>query len=395
MKKKLLAAGGVILSCLISSEARADSFTGLNIFGDSLVDAGNLFNTSDALFSPLGLPAIPPSPPYDQKNSNGPIWVENLGDALGLSPTLVSDLVLNPTTTPPPTQGINFAFSGALSSEAHILDDDLQFFATVFPEFQSVVDNSPFLGFEDQLDIFTALSTVFPVDPNALNIIWVGANDYNEAFFNPTSLGGVSLEELPNIVTDNIIDGITRLSDLGAQEFLVVNLPDIGEAPFADFLDAGSPLDIPEILNGLTFAHNELLSAKLDIFGTSRPDTTITTLDVNTLFADILAAPDEFGLANVTESCLINFQPGFVFDGICDNPDEFLFWDDTHPTTAAYTLVSDLALATLNEHTAPTAASVPEPASLAALLAMGIMGAGTLAKRPQRDRTQPIKVKTR
>ncbi|ESA37048.1 gdsl family lipase [Leptolyngbya sp. Heron Island J] len=394
MKKKLLAAGGVILSCLISPEARADSFTGLNIFGDSLVDSGNLFNTSDALFSPLGLPAIPPSPPYDQKNSNGPIWVENLADALGLSPTLVTDLVLNPTTTPPPTQGINFAFSGALSSDTHILDDDLQFLATLFPELQDLVDNNPFLGFEDQLDAFTALSTIVPVDPNALNIIWVGANDYNEAFFNPTSLGGVSQEELPNVVTDNIIDGITRLSDLGAQEFLVVNLPDIGAAPFADFLDAESPLDIPEILNGLAFTHNELLSAKLDIFGTSRPDTTITTLDVNTLFADILTAPDEFGLTNVDESCLINFQPGFAFDGICDNPDEFFFWDNTHPTTAAYTLVSDLALATLNERTT-SAASVPEPSALAALLAMGIMGAGTLARRPQSDRTQPLKVKTR
>ena len=386
MKKKLLAAGGVILSCLISSEARADSFTGLNIFGDSLVDSGNLFSTSDALFSPLGLPAIPPSPPYDQKNSNGPIWVENLADALGLSPTLVSDLVLNPITTPPPTQGINFAFAGALSSDAHILDDDLQLFATLFPEFQSVVDNNPFLGFEDQLDAFTTLSTVFPVDANALNVIWVGGNDYNEALLNPTSLGGISQEELPNIVTDNIIDGITRLSDLGAQEFLIVNLPDIGEAPFADFLDAETPLDIPEILSGLTLAHNELLSTKLDIFGASRPDTNIVTLDVNTLFADILATPEAFGLTNVTESCLINFQPGFVFDGICDNPDEFFFWDDTHPTTAAYTFISDLALATLNEHTAP-AASVPEPASLAALLAMGIMGAGTLVKRPQRDRT--------
>ncbi|MBT9315286.1 SGNH/GDSL hydrolase family protein [Leptothoe spongobia] len=377
MKKKLLVAGAIISSCLVSLEAKAASFTGLNIFGDSLVDAGNLFKATDALFSPIGLPALPPSPPYAQKNSNGPIWIENVAKSLGLSPTLATDLILNPATTPPPTQGINFAFAGALSSDVHILDDDIQLLATLFPGLQAQLGNSPFLGFEDQVDAFTGLSATLPVDPNALNVIWVGGNDYNEAFFNPASLGGLSQAELPNVVTDNIIDGLTRLSSLGAKEFLVVNLPDIGEAPFADFLDGQSPLDIPSILNQLIFAHNELLSAKLDIFSQSQPDTNIITFDVNTLFADILANPGEFGFANVTESCLINFEAGFQFDGVCDNPNEFFFWDDTHPTTAAYQIVGDFALATLNNETEP-ATSVPEPSSLATLLAMGMIGTGTL-----------------
>ncbi|MEM1241223.1 MAG: SGNH/GDSL hydrolase family protein [Cyanobacteria bacterium P01_H01_bin.26] len=365
MKKTLLATGIAISSCLIPLGARAASFTGLNVFGDSLADAGNLFNLTDTLLSPLGLPGLPPSPPYDQKNSNGPIWIENVGDALGLSPTLSTDLLLNPTTTPPPTEGINFAFAGALSSDVHILDDDIPFLADFFP------------GFEDQIDAFSDLSTIIPVDPNALNVVWIGANDYNEAFFSQgASLGGLSLEELPNFVTDNIIGGLTELSSLGAQEFLVVNLPSIGDAPSADFLDAQTDLDISSQLNQLTSAHNELLSAKLDIFGQSQPDANIITLDIGSLFADMLADPAAFGLTNTTESCLINFEPGFVFDGICSNPNEFLFWDDTHPTTAAYEIISDFALATLN---APApAASVPEPGSLMGLLTMGILGSGTL-----------------
>ncbi|MEO1183021.1 MAG: SGNH/GDSL hydrolase family protein, partial [Cyanobacteria bacterium J06636_28] len=153
MKKELLAAGVVISSCMFSVEVKAASFTGLNVFGDSLVDSGNLFNLTEALLSPLGLPALPPSPPYDQRNSNGPIWIDNVGQALGLSPTLATEFIVNPATTPPPTQGINFAFAGALSSDVHILDDDLPFLSDFF------------LGFQDQIDLFTALSATLPVDP--------------------------------------------------------------------------------------------------------------------------------------------------------------------------------------------------------------------------------------
>ena len=372
MKKQLFATGIALSSCLISFEARAASFTSLNVFGDSLADSGNLFNLTDAILSPFGVPALPP-PPYAQRNSNGPIWIDNVGQALGLTPTLSTEFVVNPTVAPP-TEGINFAFAGALSSDLHILDDDFPFVADLFP------------GFQDQIDAFTALSAAFPVDPTGLNVVWIGANDYNEAFLPTAALGGLSLDELPNFVTDNIIDGLTQLSSLGAKEFLVLNLPDIGAAPFADFFGNLLQQDVSTPLNQLTFAHNELLSAKLDVFGQSQPDANIISLDINSLFADILASPGEFGLTNTTDSCLINFQPGFLFDGVCDQPDEFLFWDDTHPTTAAYEIISDFALATLNED-APTT-SVPESSSVAALLAMGLVGAGTtLAKgRPGKER---------
>lgn len=357
MKKTLLAAGVAVASCLIPLDARAASFTGLNVLGDSLVDSGNLFNLTSSLSS-FGVPALPPSPPYAQRNSNGPIWIDNVGQALGLSPTLITDLLLDPTT-PPPTQGINFAFSGSLSSDIHVLDDDIPAIADLLP------------GFQEQIDTFTNLSATIPPDPNALYVIWVGANDYNEAFANPATMGGLGLDELPDFVTDNIIDGLTQLSSLGAKEFLVANLPPIGEAPFADFLDNQTQQDISTVLNRLSGAHNELLSVKLSAFSQSQPDTNIIPLDINSLFVDILANPGAFGLTNVTEPCLINFQPGFQFEGVCDNPDEFLFWDDVHPTEAAYQLVSDLALATLNDDASPT--SVPEPSSLAALLGLGLL----------------------
>ena len=364
MKKQFLIAGFAISSCLIPLRAGAVSFTGLNVFGDSLVDTGNLFNLTDSLLSPLGMPGLPPSPPYAQRSSNGPIWIDNLAQSLELSPALATDLLLEPTA-PLPTQGVNFAFAGALSSDAHILDDDIPFLSDLFP------------GYQEQIETFSTLSSNIPADSNALYVIWVGSNDYNEAFAGPNLPDASSLEQLPNIVTDNIVNGLSELGDLGAREFLVANLPAIGEAPFADFLDTQTQQDISSVLNQLSSAHNELLSSKLTAFSQTRPETTVTTLDVGSLFADILATPESFGLTNVTESCLINFQPGFQFDGICDNPSEFLFWDDVHPTTAAYEIISDVALATLSDRYSHRdrvpSASVPEPGMLLSLMFTGAL----------------------
>ncbi|MEL6900116.1 MAG: SGNH/GDSL hydrolase family protein [Cyanobacteria bacterium J06606_4] len=365
MRKTLLAMGIAIASCIIPASAKAASFEALNIFGDSLVDTGNLFTLTSA-FADQGIPALPPSPPYAQKNSNGPIWIDNVGQSLGLSPTLVTDLQLDPTT-PAPTQGINYAFAGALSSDIHILDSVAPPLADLLP------------GFQEQVETATAIATNIPINPNALNVVWVGANDYNEAFFSPESLGGLTLEALPNAVTDNVINGLTQLHSLGAREFLVPNIPPIEEAPVANFLDAQAQQDISSILEQLVGAHNALLSAKLDAFEQSKPDTNIIRLDINTLIEDIVADPNAFGLANVTDTCLTNFQPGFLFEGICDNPDEFLFWDDVHPTTAAYQIVSDFALEAISEGKTP--ASVPEPGSLMALFFSFVIGTGALAKR--------------
>ncbi len=374
MKKSLTAVGVAITTCLIPLDAMAASFTGLNIFGDSLVDSGNLFNLTSA-FSPLGVPTLPPSPPYAQKSSNGPIWIDNVGQSLGLSPTLVTDFLLNPAT-PLPTQGINFAFTGSLSSNIHVLDDDIPPLAPFLP------------GFQEQIATFSTLSAVIPVDPNALYVIWVGGNDYNEAFFNAASLGGLPLDQLPNAVTDNIVNGIAQLSNLGAESFLVANLPPLGEAPFADLLDAATQQDISAVLNQLTQTHNGLLTAKLSRFGQSQPKAKIMSLDANALFTSVLANPRAFGLTNVTEPCLTNFKPGFQFDGICSNPDEFLFWDNIHPTSAAYQLVSNVALATLDNMSSgsPLPASVPEPGGLTAIFVMSAAGTRAVIKRRLKEK---------
>lgn len=180
-------------------------------------------------------------------------------------------------------------------------------------------------------------------------IVSVGANDYLAAIESPESLDGLPLEQLPDAVTDNIINGIVQLSDTGSEDFLVVNIASLGETPLADFFDAQSGQEISSVLNQLSATHNALLSQKLDSLSRSNPNLNIIPLDISTLFAQISENPGEFGLENVTEACLTNFRSEFQFEGVCENPDQFAFWDDVHPTAAAHQIIASFSLETLIE----------------------------------------------
>jgi phospholipase/lecithinase/hemolysin len=52
----------------------------------------------------------------------------------------------------------------------------------------------------------------------------------------------------------------------------------------------------------------------------------------------------------------------------CTNPDEFLFWDTQHVTTAANQLIADAAFETLETE------SIPEPTTHLGLLGLGVLG---------------------
>ena len=117
-------------------------------------------------------------------------------------------------TAAPPTEGINFALAGSLSSDIN-------------------VSGAPLPGLQQQIETFSALSAVVPPDADALFLLLAGGNDYSEAVSDPA----VSLDLLPEQVTDNLIDAVTALIGQGAQQLLVSNLPDLSLQPFADTLN--------------------------------------------------------------------------------------------------------------------------------------------------------------
>jgi len=62
----------------------------------------------------------------------------------------------------------------------------------------------------------------------------------------------------------------------------------------------------------------------------------IKRLDAFRLLHDIVDTPSAFGLTNVASPCVTPNIPPFT----CDAPDEFLFWDGIHPSTATHALIA-------------------------------------------------------
>lgn len=329
MNKRIFSTLFTFFSLIFPLSAEASSFTGINVFGDSLVDTGNFFNLTN----------LPPSPPYAERFSNGEIWIDTLTDNLNLNPVLFSEL-----GSAIPTEGINFAVGGASTGFNNVGGD-------------------PLPGLQQQIDSFINFTAIAPADSNALNIIWAGSNDYFLALSNPESLN-LSLAEQ---ATDNLASALQSLYDAGARNFLVVNLPNLGETPLVNELDNSFP-GISSQLNDLVGVHNLLLEQKLNNLDASLPEIDLITLDTNSLLTEIVNEPSQFGYSNINDSCLLNSQifSSFDFDGVCDNPNEFLFWDDIHPTSATHQLVAQVAKNTLQEQE-----HVPEPSN--------VLGLGLLA----------------
>ncbi|WP_293114689.1 SGNH/GDSL hydrolase family protein [Moorena sp. SIO4G3] len=362
MKNAITAFGFSLFTLILPFEARAYDldFTNLYVFGDSLSDPGNVFNISKASnqVNPT-IPITPQSPPYFQgRFSNGPIWVDYLADALDIEVKPSTDLsvllpdspILSPITITPDgprasfffngattTQSVNFAFGGSTTGLAGIGE-----FGAFLPGLLTQV-----AGFTNDLIVSDQMA-----DPNALYILWSGSNDYRS--FDPPN---------PTQVVGNIETALNSLYNFGARNFLVLNLPDLGKIPQG--LRLGSVLSTG--LTDLTEQHNSLLDSTLNVLSQSLPDINLIFFDEYDLFNQVVTNPGNFGFTNVTGTCLD--EATFI---ACANPDEFIFWDSTHPTTASNQILAEFTLAALKSQDKADSKSVPEPVSSGSLGVIGL-----------------------
>ncbi len=348
IRRRVLATGFFVLSVLFPVKTFAATFSGIYTFGDSLSDPGNVYNVTKQLNSQNpSIPLIPPSPPYfEGRFSNGPNWVDNLSQRLGLNPTAFTSLASGGN----PAQGINFAFGGATTG-------------TALTGIANTIDPS-LPGLLDQVGAFTSLLPPnTKADQNALYIVWAGGNDYL-----PT-ISAFKPFDKPDTSLANISAAVTVLAGVGAKNIMVVNLPDLGQTP----LTLGTPLSQP--LDALTEAHNAGLSQTLNLLSQNLGSgVNLIPLDVNTLADRVRANPAQFGLTNVTDACL----PDIFAQTPCSNPDEYLFWDNNHLTKAGNRLVGNLAYSVL---TSKPSERVPEPSSAVAIFAVGVLGTVSVLKR--------------
>jgi phospholipase/lecithinase/hemolysin len=288
-KKWLLTTGLALLIFIMVVAAKfmdkPHPITELYVFGDSLSDTGMVFRATGGMY--------PPNPTYFQgRYSNGRVWIEYLAESLHLSPK----------------QTHNFAYGGATTGN---------------------VGNNYVPSVLNQVQSFT--QTHQHTNPDALYVLWAGANDY---------LQGVSNANVP---VKNVTTAINSLTDVGAKKILVANLPDLGQLPATR--NSANSVN----LSALTQTHNQGLRRSLKVLSQQHSDLEIVQLDANALYRDAIANPAAFNFTNVISPCLSGVGDASRRHRTCSNPDQFLFWDGIHPTTAAHRIIGETAFSTIQE----------------------------------------------
>jgi phospholipase/lecithinase/hemolysin len=271
--------------------AAVGAFSQLVVFGDSLSDVGNIAAASFDLF--------PGRYYFNDRFSNGPVFVEALSEGLGLGPTVRST-----------AGGNNFAYGGAQTSGT----GGLQGFVI--------------RDIDEQVDQFLDTRTV---DPNALFLVFAGSNDL------------VNGQTNASVPVNNLAEDIGRLVAAGARSFLLPNLPLLGHTPrFND--DPGTLAQY----NARAAQFNAAFDTMLDNLATNNPSLSLFRFDVERLVSQALENPAAFDLTNVTDAAAPGLEPGdssYNTNQIAANAHEYLFWDDLHPTTTVHAVLAERALA--------------------------------------------------
>jgi phospholipase/lecithinase/hemolysin len=283
---------GLVLIVLLSAAAQADvpRYSAMYVFGDSLMDPGNIPAISGADF--------PPFPYVNHQLSNGPVAVQYLAPLLCL----------------PVDNSKNFAQGGATTGYVNVNNGVSG----------GDVPGSYLTGLRGEVDNYLAVTS--RTDPRALYAIWAGPNDLlaglrDPANFDPAATIGAAM--------NNLSIAILELNNAGARRFLVMNMPDLGIAPRL----LGTPYQ--SLGMQLSAAFNQQLAAVMAQLSRSL-NVEIVVFDASAALHDAVANPAPYHLTNVTQACMA--------DPICvTDPrvaDGYLFWDDIHPTTRAHQILA-------------------------------------------------------
>lgn len=283
---------------VVSSWAQAaGDYSRVYVFGDSLSDTGNLASVIGGF----------PPPYYMNRVSNGPVAVEVLAEKLGLDADASLHLI-------GPAVGSNYAVAGANAYGDEAID------------------------FNNQVLIFQANhGYVAPAD--ALYVIFIGGNDVRSARDDSDPISAASTIDM---AATQVKQAIMDLAESGARSFLVVNAPNISVIPETRLL--ATAFDDPELFKRATKLSKNYRVALGEVIEelSANSDLQITEFDLFKFLNKLIKKADSHGFTNITDACFssstFSFHPDCNFG---QNADEFVFFDEIHPTARAHAIVGE------------------------------------------------------
>ncbi|HUR57995.1 MAG TPA: autotransporter domain-containing protein [Opitutaceae bacterium] len=290
----------LLMLCAASALAQNRTFTSQYSFGDSLSDTGNLFA--------LTLRTQPPPPYFNGRFSNGPVFVELLGNPIATA-----------STAPTRRGNLNFATGGATAGPG-----------------------SPVPNLGNQVSLFQQQSA--PVQPTDLFTVLAGANDLIAVLSAPTTpTNPAALDVAGANAARAVATNVRALVGLGARNVVVAGLPNLGATPRS--LASGGPGGAGAAF-GLraSNAFNNELRAQLGPIATGTADLNLVYVDLQGILDRVILDSRALGFNNATSFFL---APSALGGGVGD-PNGYVFWDDIHPTAHTHALLAAIILEELN-----------------------------------------------
>ncbi|HVM61872.1 MAG TPA: SGNH/GDSL hydrolase family protein [Verrucomicrobiae bacterium] len=354
-----------IFSFVAATTALAQNPSAMYVFGDSLSDVGNVYNNStlnavwDFGFGASGNyngPALWPGPTPPNTGSSlmnaglitSGVWGYTKGAFTDGSDTAPSTSTasnwaqqlavdLNLPLTASSSGGTDYAYGGATT------DNTTTNISTVtIGNGYTVTANATVNNIGKQVATFQTSLGLAQASSSALYVVWGGGND----MLNNTNTSLFGATEQTAIL--NLTNNIQSLYNSGARNFLWPDLPPMASIP--RYLGTNAAISSALSNACATFKTDE--DSAILALKAADPGMKIAELDVLSIFTNVLANPGATTFTNVTSPAQLKLV----------NPDQYLFWDNTHPTTAADTLMANGAMAAL------AAAQIPEPSTITLVL---------------------------
>lgn len=285
----------------------APAFSQIVVFGDSLSDTGNVRDRTE---SKSGGAVDYPSGSFNYSDGR---WTNSSdtdpGSAtyVGVWHEQLARTFLNiPAATFSLGGGTNYAFGGATTNDG--THEETVISPPLFGDVTITIDD---MG--KQMDDYLASHAI---DPDALYVVWGGGND----LFNDDSSENVTATAARATAL------MTRLANAGAKYIMVPNIPPLGLIPKYD----SDPAKQSSLSRAAVDYRQELsadLAAALADLTSQGKSVTLYPLDVWTNTVRVMTYPSRYGFIDISTAAQGQSSV---------NPDQYLFWDEKHPTTAGH-----------------------------------------------------------
>ena len=311
------------------------AYSGVYVFGDSLVDAGNALKLAD-WYDGLPLADLPSGAPTADKGyfqgrfTNGYNFADLISNkSIGVvtSPVFpfgykdpLFGIPIDPFASDPGGHNLNFAYGGAQIRQGE----------EVVPDFDGQTD-----AFKDAIDGHAPAG--------ALYLVTIGGNDVRSlAPVGSDSASQADAHYALDRAADKMLHELQQLVDIGAHDILITGVPDVGIIPKYD-LNGNGLLDGAELLRSATATE---YSQYLDTLIRTEVIPALQAMGAHVTYVPLMDYTDANG--TVVTGTLNAILPtlaalnGLTTDELSNNLLEYrnlVFFDDVHPTAQVHALV--------------------------------------------------------